>query len=61
MSLTAVTVNREQMGRMAALMLLDLLKDRGRQAVQLAITPSLVVRESCGTQRAEPSRVYSLA
>ncbi|WP_324715995.1 LacI family DNA-binding transcriptional regulator [Carboxydochorda subterranea] len=61
MGLTAVTVNREQMGRMAALMLLDLLKDRGRQAVQLAITPSLVVRESCGTQRAEPSRVYSLA
>lgn len=61
MGLTAVTVNREQMGRMAALMLLDLLRDRGRQPVQLAITPSLVIRESCNTQKNGPVRAYSLA
>ncbi|NLG68589.1 MAG: LacI family transcriptional regulator [Firmicutes bacterium] len=62
MSLTAVTVNREQMGRMAALMLLDLLKDPSRPPVQLAITPSLVVRESCGTRERPAQRAaYSLA
>ncbi|MEW6046993.1 MAG: LacI family DNA-binding transcriptional regulator [Bacillota bacterium] len=63
MGLTCVTVNREQMGRMAALMLLDLLKDRGRPPVQLAITPNLVVRESCGIQRTpnEATRAYSFA
>lgn len=62
MSLTAVTVNREQMGRMAALMLLDLLKDPNRPPVQLAITPSLVVRESCGTRdRVAQRPAYSLA
>lgn len=62
MSLTAVTVNREQMGRMAALMLLDLLKDPSRPAVQLAITPSLVVRDSCGTRERSAQRAaFSLA
>lgn len=54
MGLTAVTVNREQMGRMAGLMLLDLLRERQRQPVQLTLSPTLVVRDSCGTQLDRP-------
>jgi len=59
MGLTAVTVNREQLGRMAALTLLDLLRERNRQPVQLTLTPTLVVRDSCGTGEARRVTVAS--
>ena len=61
MGLTAVTVNREQLGRMAALTLLDLLRERNRQPVQLTLTPTLVVRESCGTAEVRRAPLAALA
>ena len=61
MGLTAVTVNREQLGRMAALTLMDLLRERNRQPVQLTLTPTLVVRESCGTAEARRAPLSALA
>ena len=61
MGLTAVTVNREQLGRMAALTLMDLLRERHHQPVQLTLTPTLVIRESCGTADSRRTSAPALA
>jgi DNA-binding LacI/PurR family transcriptional regulator len=58
-ALTTVKVQSEQMGRMAAMLLLDDIRDGGSSAVGLSLEPVIIQRDSVSDCREEPTADFS--